>query len=127
MMKLAFWSLQTALYQILKAQGIAIFEEAPTGNNFPYVTLGDDTGNNWETKTNHGQEITHTLHVWSRGKSSKECKNLMDTVTQIITSNPLNLAGFNVCDTRLEFAEVLQDFEDIKHGILRFRFKVSQE
>jgi hypothetical protein len=38
--------------------------------NFPYVVIGDDTTTAWDTDDTLGKEITITVHIWSRVRST---------------------------------------------------------
>lgn len=133
-MKTALFPLQTIIYQrlsddsALKAKNIKTYDSVPSGATFPYITLGDDTVNNWSTKTNDGEDITHTLHVWSQYNGKKEAKEIMSLVLQILTDAPLSLGGdFSMDFSRMEFMEVITDPDGItRHGIMRMRFKISQ-
>lgn len=113
----------------LMAKITGVFDDVPDGQVFPYVTLGEDTVTDWSTKTNYGEELTHTLHVWSRYKGKKEVKEIMSLILQSITSEPLALAGgFFVNMAQVEFMEVFTDPDGItKHGVMRFRFNITQQ
>jgi hypothetical protein len=133
-MKTALFPLQTIIYQrlsddsALKARNVQTYDAVPSGASYPYVSLGDDTVNNWGTKTENGEDITHTIHVWSQYDGKKEAKEIMDLVLQSITSTPLSLgSGFSMDFSRMEFMEVITDPNGItRHGIMRLRFKISQ-
>ena len=133
-MKTSLWPLQQALFQCLKADTAlaakvkGIFDEVPPNQAFPYVTLGEDTVVDWSTKTNDGEEITHTLHVWSKYAGKKETKEILSLVLEAVTRQPLALAGgFSIDFSALDFMEVFIDEDGItKHGVLRLRFKVKQ-
>ncbi|MDF2902369.1 MAG: hypothetical protein K0S25_7 [Bacillus sp. (in: firmicutes)] len=133
-MKSSLFPLQETLFQrltndsMLIAKNIKTYDDVPSSPSFPYISLGDDTVNNWSTKTSKGEEITHTLHVWSRYNGKKEAKEIMDLVLQSITSTPLSIgSGFSMDFSRMEFMEVITDPDGItRHGIMRLRFKISQ-
>jgi hypothetical protein len=132
-MKTALLPLQTAIYNrlsddpALKTRNIKTYDSVSGGALFPYITLGDDTVNDWSTKTEDGEEMTHTLHVWSQYNGKKEAKEIMDLVLQSITKEPLTISGFSVDFSRMEFMEVITDPDGItRHGIMRLRFRISQ-
>lgn len=132
-MKTALLSLQTSIYNRLsndislssKVKGV--FDAVSTNQEFPYITLGEDTSSDWSTKTSVGEEITHTLHIWSRYKGKKEVKEIMNLILQSMTL-PLSLeGGFLVELSKIEFMEVLNDPDGItRHGVMRIRFRISQ-
>lgn len=133
-MKSSLWPLQQALYtrlttdSALMARVTGVFDAVPDGQDFPYVTVGEDTVVDWSTKTNSGEEITHTLHVWSRYAGKKEAKEILSLVLDAITKQPLVLAGgFSVDYTALDFMEIFTDEDAVtRHGVLRLRFKILQ-
>lgn len=133
-MKSSLWPLQQALFTCLKGDAAlttkvkGIFDEVPANQTYPYVTLGEDTVVDWSTKTNDGEEITHTLHVWSKYAGKKEAKEILSLVLEAVTRQPLALAGgFSVDFSALDFMEVFIDEDGTtKHGVLRLRFKILQ-
>jgi hypothetical protein len=131
-MKSSLWSLQVALYNRLKndvaiSAKAKVYDAVPDTTVFPYITLGEDTVIPYDSKTFDGEEITHTLHVWSQYKGKKEVKEIMSLIIEAVIKSPLSLdGGFFVEFTRVDFMQVFDDPSDIKHGVIRFRFKISQ-
>jgi hypothetical protein len=134
-MKTAILSLQTAIYNRLSndtqlaAKITGVYDAVDENTIFPYVTLGNgDTVNNWSTGTWYGEELTHTMHVWSRYKGKKEVIEIMNLIINAL-SQPLSLdGGFLVEFIQLEFMEVLSDPDDItRHGVMRYRFKIRNQ
>jgi hypothetical protein len=108
-------------------KNIGVYDYVPKGANYPRITLGEDTVNDWSTKLEFGEDITHTLHVWSQHKGKKEVKEIMNLILQSLTI-PLSLDdGFFIEFSKIDFMEVLDDPDGLtKHGIIRLRFKISQ-
>ncbi len=134
-MKTAILSLQTAIYNRLSndaqlaAKITGVYDAVDENTVFPYLTVGNgDTVNNWSTSTWYGEELTHTLHVWSRYKGKKEAVEIMNLIINAL-SQPLSIdGGFLVEFTQLEFMEVLSDPDDItRHGVMRYRFKIRNQ
>jgi len=127
-MKSPLLLLQKAIYERLKASlPCSVYDEVPAGASMPYVTLGEDTARDWSTKLEAGQEITHTLHVWSTYNGMKEAKEIIDKVIQALTSAPLQVEGFYVVVAMLDMVETLRDPEGYRHGVIRFRFKIQEQ
>jgi Protein of unknown function (DUF3168) len=124
-------NLQDAILNRLKSnqfivdKGVGVYDYVPKDTGYPRITLGEDTINNWSTKTNYGEDITHTLHVWSQYKGKKEVKEIMNLILESL-NEPLSLdSGFLIDFSRVEFMQVLDDPDGItRHGIMRFRFKI---
>ncbi|WP_342045985.1 DUF3168 domain-containing protein [Bacillus sp. OTU530] len=132
-MRTALFSLQKALYQRLKEdvelqlRVKGVYDYVPENALFPYVRLGEDTVIPDETKTFYGEEITHTLHIWSQYKGKKEVKEIMDIVLQSL-QDPLSLeGGFSVSFTRPDYMDVIDEASGtIQHGVIRMRFKIKE-
>jgi Protein of unknown function (DUF3168) len=132
MVKTALWEVQKTVYSCLagnaKLMGLitGVFDEVKEGIALPYVTIGDDTANPYDTKTTAGEEITITLHCWSLGPGKKEAKIIMDAVLQALTGSELTIDdNFKIEGIRREMLEVLEDGPGY-HGICRFRFYIKQ-
>lgn len=126
-MKSPLLPLQKAIYNRLKSSlTCPIYDNVPDGAKMPYVTLGEDTAVDWSTKLENGQEVTHTLHIWSEYKGMMEAKQIIDQIIQAITSTPLVVEGFFVVSARVDVVETMRDPEGYRHGIVRFRFKIQE-
>jgi len=126
-MKSPLLPLQKAIYDRLKANlTCPVYDNVPDGAKMPYVTLGEDTAVDWSTKLENGQEVTHTLHIWSEYKGMMEAKQIIDQIIQAITSTPLVVEGFFVVSARVDVVETMRDPEGYRHGIVRFRFKIQE-
>lgn len=140
-MKTSLLSLQTALFSALtnhtplmdKVEGV--FDDVPEWLDEaqtiplepPYVVIGNPTVIDWGSRVLiDGEQITFTLHVWSDHKGKKEVYEIFNLILEAL-SNPLSLdSGFFMEFQQREFMEVIDDPEDLRHGIIRFRFTVTQ-
>lgn len=122
-------ALQKAIYDRLKTKlATSVHDAVPDKATFPYITLGETTALDWSTKVEAGQEITHTLHIWSQYPGMKEIHQLVDEVIQALTAAPLDLKAdsFQLIVHSLDMNETIRDPDGItRHGILRFRFKIQ--
>lgn len=131
-LKTAAWPLQQAIYAQLTSDTVlmsminGVYDEIEEGSILPYVQIGNDTTNPYDTKTDYGEETTLTMHVWSAGPGKTETKRIMDAMLQALTSDPLTLSnGFIVEGFEREFLEFLQD-AGAYHGVCRFRVYIKQ-
>lgn len=107
-----------------------VFDYVPSGTNYPYVTLGSDTAIDWSTKTIYGQELTHTINVFSQEEGFKEAKEIEDKILQVIASAfPIKIGDFfTVKYIRLDLSESFKDADGrTRHTVLRFIFLVEQK
>lgn len=133
-MKTSLWPLQVSILKRLKAHAelmktvTGIYDDVSSARAFPYVSLGEDTATPWGTKTNSGEEVTTTLHVWSTYNGKKEAKQILSFVLESITSEPLPLdGGFFMEYSNLDFMEIFTDPDgQTRHGVVRLRFKIKQ-
>jgi hypothetical protein len=131
--KTALRPLQQAIFQQLnndtnlKPMIKGVFDQVPEGTSLPYVQIGDFTNNPYDTKTDNGEDITLTLHVWSGGPGKTEAEIILDSVLQAMTAAPIVLTGgvFTVDGIRREFVQVFNDGQ-AQHGVCRFRIYIKQ-
>jgi hypothetical protein len=102
-----------------------VFDEVKEGAQLPFIHIGDDTTNPYDTKTYYGEDSTITLHAYSAGPGKLEAKRIMNAILQALTSAPLIIPGFTVEGIEREFLETLNDGE-VYHGICRFRVYIKQ-
>ena len=128
-MSVGQFALQSAVYSALKndnnltsTQGAGVFDEVVEGSSYPFVQIGEDTSLDYSTKDVTGGEYTINIHVWSQYTGSKECKNLMDRIHDLLHDSSLSVTGFNLVNFRFEFSDILRDPDGItRHGVMRFR------
>ena len=65
---------------------------------------------------------TINIHIWSQYKGSKECKQIMDKVHDLLHDSSLSVTGFNLINLRFEFSDIMIDPDGVtRHGVMRFR------
>jgi hypothetical protein len=138
----ASWELQKAVRTRLRADatlaallatdpvagGAAVLDHVPQPEDgasaaaFPYVTVGDDTEQEWDTDNTTGREHTLTLHAWSRYLGKKQVKDILDAMKAALHNQPLTVSGLHVVLVLAEYAESFVDPDGItRHGVLRVR------
>jgi len=129
--KTALLPLQMAVYDRLSTDpGLnqfveEVYDHIPQSAKLPFVAIGDDTSNPYDSKTTKGEELTITIDAWSAGPGKTEAKQIMDAVLYALTRDPLEIAGFDCEGIEREFLEVFRD-ETVYHGICRFRVYTKQ-
>jgi hypothetical protein len=100
---------------------------APQNAAYPYAVLGDDTAIDWGTKTEAGQEITVTIHSWSRkATSTVECKQMMAAIYAALHEAEFTVSGQDMVSCRFDFDQVIEDADgQTFHGVSRFRLFLS--
>lgn len=132
-MKSALWPLQVSIFNRLKndtalSSKAKVFDSVSESAPMPYVVIGEDTVIPFGTKIEEGEEITHTLYVYSSYNGRKEVKELMSLVLESITREPLSLgSGFSMFASSLDLMQVTEiNGSPAKRGVMRFRFKITQ-
>ena len=128
-MSIGGFALQSTIYSTLSGDsnltttlGASVFDDVPESTSFPYVQIGEDNVTKFDTKDVNGSETTLTLHIWSEYKCSKETKQIMDRVHDLLHDSNLSVSGFNLINLRFEFGDIMRDPDGkTRHGVMRFR------
>lgn len=105
-----------------------IFDSVPDNQAYPYVEIGDDTAIDNSTCEKPGQELTITIHSWSRTRGRKEVKGIMRGVYDVLHYGSFTMPG-NVCILSIfDFEQILADPDGVTfHGVQRFRVLTQEE
>ena len=128
-MSIGQFALQTTIYSTLNGDntltntlGAGVFDEVVENASYPFVSLGEETAVDYSTKDLDGGEFTVNIHVWSQYKGSKQTKEIMDRIHDLLHDSSLSVSGFNLANLRFEFSDILRDPDGItRHGVMRFR------
>jgi len=127
-MSVGQFALQTTIYNALNVSAITttlscgVYDEVIEGNTYPFITLGEETTIDYSTKTATGSETTVNIHIWSQYKGSKQTKEIMDKVHDLLHDSNLSVTGFNLINLRFEYSDIMRDPDGItRHGVMRFR------
>ncbi len=136
MADVASWALQRSVYQALAGSsdltmllgGARIYDDAPQGAAFPFITLGQSVIRDWSTGTEDGAEHNLTLHVWSRAGGKKQVHEIIEAIRSVLHDQPLLLTDHYLINLRHEFSEARLDPDgDTFHGIVRYRAVTEPE
>jgi hypothetical protein len=125
--KLPQWPLQVAIYDRLHADlAMPVYDEIPPDAKPPYIVIGEDTGSMYGNKIRAGQEVTETVHIWSDSPGMDKVKIIMSQVVESLTKEPLAVEGFAATRAQVDMNDTLRDPSGLRHGVLRFRFKILE-
>jgi len=97
-------------------------------NDFPYVTIGDDTAIDWDTDTSVGKEATITIHSWSRYRGRQEVKQIQGLIYDRLHLSQISVTGYDTVQCLSEFSESMVDPDGLtRHGVQRFRLIIDKE
>ncbi len=127
-MSVGQFALQSSIYTALNVSAITttlacgVYDEVVEGNSYPFITLGEETAIDYSTKSLVGAETTINVHIWSRYKGSKETKEIMDKIHDLLHDVSLTVTGVNLINLRFEYSDIMRDPDGItRHGVMRFR------
>jgi len=128
-MSIGQFALQTTIYSTLSGDntltntlGAGVFDEVLENATYPFVSLGEETAIDYSTKDLNGGEFTINIHIWSQYKGSKQTKEIMDRIHDLLHDSSLSVSGFNLVNLRFEFSDILRDPDGVtRHGVMRFR------
>ena len=128
-MSVGQFALQSAIYSALNGDsnltstlGASVFDDVTEGTSTPFITIGEETATEFDTKDLAGSENTINIHIWSEYKGSKETKQIMDRVHDLLHDSSLSVTGFNLVNMRFEFSDIIRDPDGVtRHGVMRFR------
>ena len=122
-------TLQTAVYNALlgsnplttKLGGNNIYDFVPEGTAFPYVKVGDQTMVDDGTKDKKGSDFTLMIHTFSRYRGSKETKEIMSLIYDVLHESNLTVSGASFLNLRFEFSDIIKENDGLTtHGLQRF-------
>ena len=122
------FALQSSIYSALNVSAITttlscgVYDEVVEGNSYPFIALGEETAIDYSTNNLVGAETTINIHIWSQYKGSKETKNIMDKIHDLLHDVSLSVSGVNLINLRFEYSDIMRDPDGItRHGVMRFR------
>ena len=128
-MSIGQFALQTTIYSTLSSDntltstlGSGVYDEVVEGATYPFVALGEETAIDYSTKNTNGGETTINVHIWSQYKGSKETKQIMDRIHDLLHDSDISVSGFNLINLRFEYSDIMRDPDGVtRHGVMRFR------
>ncbi len=127
-MSVGQFALQSSIYSALNVSAITttlscgVYDEVVEGNSYPFIALGEETAIDYSTNNLVGAETTINIHIWSQYKGSKETKNIMDKIHDLLHDVSLSVSGVNLINLRFEYSDIMRDPDGItRHGVMRFR------
>ena len=127
-MSIGQFQLQQAIFSALNVSAVTsdlscgVFDDVPQNASYPYIALGEETAVDFSVKDIQGGDLTVNIHLWSQYKGSKETKQIMDKIHDLLHNINLSVTGFNLINLRFEFSDIMRDPDGItRHGVMRFR------
>jgi len=98
------------------------------GTSFPHVAIGEHSATDDSTMGKAGQVVLNNIHIWSRYRGTKETRQIMERIYDLLHKSSLSVAGFSFAGMMHEFSSnVSLDPDGItRHGVMRFRTNINE-
>lgn len=125
------WDVQTGIFTHLTgnasltdllADGAgSILDHVPPGTAFPYVVLGETQAVPMDTQGSSGNDISVSLHTYSRGGGMQEVKNIMTVIYDALHNAFFDVPNQTLilCQCRMSETK-FEDDGQTRHGIQHF-------
>lgn len=124
-------AIQQAIYSrlvndaALMSMVTGVFDHVPEGQAFPFITIGEGTSVPFRTQTRFGEEVTVTMHIWSRYKGFAEALEILSELNRLLADKEIPVPGFGTAISMYEFSETLRDPDGVtRHVPVRYRFVI---
>ena len=114
----AQWEVQKAIYTALSTDsafmtkiGSRLYDEAPTNESFPYVTLGNMTEIKYNRLTNKGFEVSARIDIYTKSGrlGYKPAKEILVEINRVLNQKRFNMTGFNMIQIYFETSDTERD------------------
>lgn len=123
-------ALQRMVYQALKeSTSVAVYDAVPEKTPPPYITLRNENGYPWFSKTFGGLRPTIDIHIWTSDinhSGSQEMKNIEVDVMKAFAGDLVMDGNWKVISAKLLRSNSITGMygrtAGLSHGILTFEF-----
>ena len=114
----AQWEVQKAIYTALATDtafmtkiGSRLYDEAPTNESFPYVTLGNMTEIKYNRLVNKGYEISARIDIYTKtGRLGyKPAKEILVEMNRVLNQKRFSMTGYNMIQIYFESSDTERD------------------
>jgi hypothetical protein len=116
--------IQKALYDEIKDMGYEVRDAFPSTIYPLFIVIGDDYGSQDNVKTQYASEIICNIHIYSTYNGSKEIKDTMTDIINILPS--FEVSGYSVYTADVIYSSILPYISErtYREGLLQIRFKL---
>lgn len=121
-------ALQAALYSRLSGDAAlmtlvtGVYDFVPADAAYPYVTLGEMSGEDASTATTAGMRFNFSLRVYSREAGRKKTAQIMERIHTLLHLVNISVSGQSLVMLRLESSDITLGNDGLTYvGSLRFR------
>jgi hypothetical protein len=128
------YPLQKSVYETLSGDSAlmalvsGVFDRPPQGTEFPYITLGEASGNDWSAAGVNGMQYLLALQIWSREGGRKQAALIRERVYTLLHQADLSVEGQTLVLLRfVSSAIALLDDGYTYHGAMGFQALLRAE
>ena len=124
------WAVQQAVHTALTGDAALIAlvpaaritDHVPQDSAFPYISIGESSAGEWDSKDSDGMEQTLTINAWSQYRGLKEVKQIMGAIVDALDKAALTVTGHDLVLLRFEFSDTMLDPDGLtRHGVQIYR------
>ena len=102
-------------------------DDSGAGADFPYVTIGEDILNQWDTDTEDGMQGSITVHTWSRYSGRLEAKQVQGLVYNALQKQDFEQNGYNFVNIQIESSTSFLESDNLtRHGVQTFNILIQR-
>jgi len=110
----AQWEVQKALYTALSTDSVfmtkvgnRLYDEPPTNETYPYVTIGQMIESKYNRLDNKGYEINATIVIYTKAGrlGYKPAKEIMVEMNRVLNQKRFTMTGFNMIQCYFDSAD----------------------
>ena len=127
-------AIQVAIYNLLiSSDDIAenttgVLDDVSEFQDFPYVTIGESTHNEFDTDDTLGDNATITVHTWSREAGRKETKTIQNYIYEALHRSEYSVENYDILGIDWESSQTLIDSDGkTRHGVQTFRVLIDKK
>jgi hypothetical protein len=111
----------------LGALVVGVYDSVDQRTDYPYVTIGEDVHNEWDTGSTIGSSASIAIHSWSRARGKKETKQIQAAIYDALHRADLTIDGFNIDTIEWESSQSFVDADGLtRHGVQIFRILIER-
>lgn len=127
---------QTVIFNILSGDaGVSslvtgVYDSVPETQKFPYIVVGEDDVNEWDTSSTFGADIVCTISIWSRDRGKKETKEIQGKIYEALHTQQDSaiFSGYDVVSIVWQNSTSFLESDGLtRHGISTFRLLIDKE
>ena len=114
---------QKKIYEALNGViSCPVYDNAPQGASFPYVTIGEANLLDDDTDTEQGVLISYVIHTWSQADGRKETKTIMGEIYNALHLTKFSESGYSFTENYFLSSDSFVETDGkTRHGVQNFK------